>query len=84
MGIRVLTVEDSTLIRLIINNTIKDMDGVELVGTAENGKVALDRQRFDEGYELTVETQTRGAKVYEHIARIMTRRTGWGKFVAAL
>lgn len=42
MGIRVLTVEDSTLIRLIINNTIKDMDGVELVGTAENGKVALD------------------------------------------
>ncbi len=42
MGIRVLTVEDSTLIRLIINNTIKDMDGVELVGTAENGKVALE------------------------------------------
>ena len=51
---------------------------------SKDGKVALDRQRFDEGYELTVETQTRGAKVYEHIARIMTRRTGWGKFVAAL
>ena len=51
---------------------------------SKDGRVALDRQRFDEGYELTVETQTRGAKVYEHIARIMTRRTGWGKFVAAL
>ena len=51
---------------------------------SKDGKVALDRQRFDEGYELTVETQTRGAKVYEHIARIMTRRTGWGKFVQAL
>lgn len=51
---------------------------------SKDGKVALDRQRFDEGYELTVETQTRGAKVYEHLARIMTRRTGWGKFVQAL
>ena len=51
---------------------------------SKDGRVSLDRQRFDEGYELTVETQTRGAKVYEHIARIMTRRTGWGKFVAAL
>lgn len=43
MGIKVLTVEDSTLIRLIINNTIKDMEGVELVGTAENGQVALEK-----------------------------------------
>lgn len=51
---------------------------------SKDGRVSLDRQRFDEGYELTVETQTRGAKVYEHIARIMTRRTGWGKFVQVL
>ena len=51
---------------------------------SKDGRVSLDRQRFDEGYEMTVETQTRGAKVYEHIARIMTRRTGWGKFVQAL
>lgn len=43
MGIKVLTVEDSTLIRLIINNTIKDMEGVDLVGTAENGQVALEK-----------------------------------------
>lgn len=43
MGIKVLTVEDSTLIRLIINNTIKDMEGIELVGTAENGQVALEK-----------------------------------------
>lgn len=43
MGIKVLTVEDSTLIRLIINNTIKDMEGIELVGTAEDGQVALEK-----------------------------------------
>ena len=43
MGIKVLTVEDSTLIRLIINNTIRDMDGVELIGTAENGAVAIEK-----------------------------------------
>lgn len=41
MSIKVLTVEDSTLIRTIINNTVKTMEGIELVGTAENGKVAL-------------------------------------------
>lgn len=45
MGIKVLTVEDSTLIRLIINNTIKDMKGIELVGTAENGEIALEKIR---------------------------------------
>ena len=43
MGIKVLTVEDSTLIRLIINNTIREMDGVELIGTAENGAVAIEQ-----------------------------------------
>lgn len=43
MTIKVLTVEDSTLIRLIVNNTIKKMDGIELVGTAENGKIALEK-----------------------------------------
>jgi len=41
MSIKVLTVEDSTLIRTIINNTIKTMDDIELIGTAENGKSAL-------------------------------------------
>ena len=43
MSIKVLTVEDSTLIRLIINNTIREMDGVELIGTAENGAVAIEQ-----------------------------------------
>src|SRR5699024_7569586 len=41
MSIKVLTVEDSTLIRTIINNTIKTMDDIELIGTAEKGKSAL-------------------------------------------
>lgn len=41
MSIKVLTVEDSALIRTIINNTIKRMDGIELIGSAENGKEAL-------------------------------------------
>lgn len=45
MSIKVLTVEDSALIRTIINNTIKRMDGVELIGTAENGEEALDKIR---------------------------------------
>ena len=51
---------------------------------SKDGRVALDRQRFDEGYELSVDTETRGVKVYEHIARIMLRKTGWANFVSAL
>ena len=51
---------------------------------SKDGRVALDRQRFDEGYELSVDTETRGVKVYEHIARIMLRKTGWADFVSAL
>lgn len=41
MSISVLTVEDSVLIRRIINDVVKEMDGVELAGTARNGAVAL-------------------------------------------
>lgn len=41
MTIRILTVEDSTLIRTMINDIIKEIEGVELIATAENGKVAL-------------------------------------------
>ena len=51
---------------------------------SKDGRVALDRQRFDEGYELSVDTETRGVKVYEHIARIMLRKTGWASCVSAL
>lgn len=43
MSIKVLTVEDSRLIRLIVNNTIKTMEGIELIGTAENGQEALEK-----------------------------------------
>lgn len=41
MSIKVLTVEDSALIRKVINDIIIDIDGVELVGTAQDGRVAL-------------------------------------------
>lgn len=41
MSIKVLTVEDSVLMRRIINDLITEMDGIELVGTARNGVVAL-------------------------------------------
>lgn len=43
MSIKILTVEDSKLIQTMINNTIKRMDGIELVGTAENGAIALEK-----------------------------------------
>ena len=51
---------------------------------SKDGVVSLDRQRFDEGYELEVATRTYGIKVYEHLARIVLGRANWGQLVMAL
>lgn len=51
---------------------------------SKDGKVSLDRQRFDEGESITVGVQTYGIKVYEHLARIMLGRADWGTLVAHL
>ena len=51
---------------------------------SKDGKVFLDRQRFDEGQELEVKVATYGIKVYEHLARIMLGRADWGTLVAHL
>ena len=51
---------------------------------SKDGVVSLDRQRFDEGYELEVPTRTYGIKVYEHLARIVLGRANWGQLVMAL
>ena len=51
---------------------------------SKDGRVALDRQRFDEGAELEVRTATYGIKVYEHLARILLGRADWSKLVARL
>jgi hypothetical protein len=51
---------------------------------SKDGKVSLDRQRFDEGQEITVDVKTYGIKVYEHLARIMLGRADWGSLVAHL
>ena len=51
---------------------------------SKDGKVSLDRQRFDEGQSLTVAVETYGIKVYEHLARIMLGRADWGSLVAHL
>lgn len=51
---------------------------------SKDGRVSLDRQRFDEGAELEVKVATYGIKVYEHIARILLGRADWSKLVARL
>lgn len=63
---------------------IESRNEVVVSRISKDGRVALDRQRFDEGHEFSVDTETRGIKVYEHIARIMLRKTGWANFVAKL
>lgn len=51
---------------------------------SKDGRVALDRQRFDEGHELEIRVATYGIKVYEHLARILLGRADWSKLVARL
>ena len=51
---------------------------------SKDGKVSLDRQRFDEGEIVNVKVETYGIKVYEHLARIMLGRADWGTLVAHL
>ena len=51
---------------------------------SKDGKVFLDRQRFDQGESITVNVATYGIKVYEHLARIMLGRADWGTLVAHL
>lgn len=63
---------------------VKSRNEVVVSRVAKDGKVELDRQRFDEGHELTVKTETHAVKVYEHLARIMLGRATWGEFVAKM
>ena len=51
---------------------------------SKDGKVSLDRQRFDEGESISIKVETYGIKVYEHLARIMLGRADWGTLVAHL
>ena len=51
---------------------------------SKDGRVALDRQRFDEGAELEIKVATYGIKVYEHLARILLGRADWSGLVARL
>ena len=51
---------------------------------SKDGKVFLDRQRFDQGESISIKVETYGIKVYEHLARIMLGRADWGTLVAHL
>lgn len=51
---------------------------------SKDGKVFLDRQRFDQGESISIKVETYGIKVYEHLARIMLGRANWGTLVAHL
>lgn len=63
---------------------IESRNEVTYSRVSKDGKVAIDRQRFDEGDELEVKKATYAVKVYEHLARILLSRSEWGKFVGKL
>ncbi|HEY2013375.1 MAG TPA: response regulator, partial [Bryobacteraceae bacterium] len=43
MGLRVLVVDDTVVFRRIVSDALAGIPGVEVVGTAANGKLALSR-----------------------------------------
>ena len=63
---------------------IESRNEVAVSRISKDGRVSLDRQRFDEGDELTVSVATYGVKVYEHLARILLGRADWSGLVARL
>ncbi|MFP4521428.1 MAG: chemotaxis-specific protein-glutamate methyltransferase CheB [Fibrobacterota bacterium] len=45
MSVRVLVVDDTVTYRKILSEIVDSIDGMELIGTAPNGKIALDKVR---------------------------------------
>ena len=48
MNIKVLVVDDTIMYRKIIADVLKAIPGVEVVGTANNGKIALSAHQITE------------------------------------
>lgn len=63
---------------------IESRNEVVVSRISKDGRVSLDRQRFDQGDELTVSVATYGVKVYEHLARILLGRADWASLVSRL
>jgi two-component system chemotaxis response regulator CheB len=43
MSLRVLVVDDTTIFRRVVSSILSEVPGVEVVGTASNGKIAMAR-----------------------------------------
>ena len=63
---------------------IKSKQELHVSRVSKDGKVSLDRQRFDEGETINVKVETFAIKVYEHLARIILGRAKWSELVLAL
>ena len=72
-SIRVLVVDDSALIREIIGDLIVEADGLELVGTATDGREALTRIEQLRPDVVTLDIQMPGMDGLETLDRILKR-----------
>ncbi len=72
-NIRVLVVDDSALIRAIISDLIVEADGLELVGTANDGREALTRIEQLRPDVVTLDIQMPGMDGLETLDQILKR-----------
>lgn len=59
-------------------------EAIVTVSKVADGTNQLKRQRFTGGTEITVDVELYGAKIYEELRRLMTKRIVWSEFVDAL
>ncbi|MCK5680456.1 response regulator, partial [bacterium] len=70
MSIKVLVVDDTVLYRKVIGDILKAEDGIEVVGTANNGKIAISRINTLKPDLLTLDIEMpvcNGIEVLEYI-----------------
>lgn len=90
MSIKVLVVDDTIMYRKIVADVLKDIPGVEVVGSANNGKIALPRIKSSKpnlvtldvempvmnGLETLIEIQREGLGVECLMLSSLTKRGG--------
>ena len=57
MSIKVLVVDDTIFYRKIVSDILSEFPGVEVVGTANNGEIALSRIRSLKPHLITLDVE---------------------------
>ncbi|CAG37373.1 protein-glutamate methylesterase/protein-glutamine glutaminase [Desulfotalea psychrophila] len=72
-NLRVLVVDDTILYRKIVSDLLREIPGIEVIGVAHNGKIALDKIRLSKPDLITLDIEMpvmNGIELLEHLKDI--------------